>query len=310
MVLGPSSDPGLGGVPLNTGYASHTLSDLAPGSPSVLVGPTTVDDTSKGLKVAAIVASSLVLVVLVALVFVVVASGRSSPPPSTTQLSQADSIASQTTPASNPAAAGAASVSVSVGSPTVTSGEAVSLPVLFNGDPSQVESTTLVMNGLPTPDTARGLRNQFSFPTSFPGTVQLKVSIRLKDGRMIESNTVSVTVVPTTTVAPSTVIVRPSPTSGGSTSGVPFGHWVSMLGAKPSYEIASELSTEIPGSTVAHSDDIASLRPGYWVVFMGSFSGADDALANCRSLGRYSRDDCYAAFLSTNPADITKVKYP
>jgi len=87
-----------------------------------------------------------------------------------------------------------------------------------------------------------------------------------------------------------------------------------MLGALPTQAEAeseqAKLSSVAPGLRVALSDNIPSLVPGWWVVYVPTFPTGEDAIEYCRSIGRGHRDQCYASYFSPNPDDRLRRIFP
>lgn len=105
------------------------------------------------------------------------------------------------------------------------------------------------------------------------------------------------------TAAPGTVPPGSSSSPGGT---VPAGGrtWTAMRSSLPDEASARALAAEI-GGYAFRSDEYASLRSGLWVVAVGSYATAEDALDYCRQNGLYDADDCVALPLSQDPADIS-----
>ncbi|MDJ0343468.1 serine/threonine-protein kinase [Streptomyces sp. H10-C2] len=65
---------------------------------------------------------------------------------------------------------------------------------------------------------------------------------------------------------------------------------------------------QIPDARLLRSDDFASLRPGYWVVYTpGPFADGRAALALCASAGRTSDNQCDGRYLSHHAPDIVLI---
>jgi hypothetical protein len=94
--------------------------------------------------------------------------------------------------------------------------------------------------------------------------------------------------------------------------------WIAQLYSEPvSTGIASrdqrlaQVRADVPGAQVLRSDDFASLRTGYWVIYdPGPFSDGSAALAFCATHGRVSKDQCIGRFLSHHAADIQYQCFP
>jgi serine/threonine protein kinase len=120
------------------------------------------------------------------------------------------------------------------------------------------------------------------------------------------------------TPAPSAAGTRSAPASSASTTAPANGTWIAQLGSVPvsagSSALQSELAQvwqQIPGAQYLVSDDYASLRPGYWMIYYdGSFANGTEAVAYCAAHGRTTRNQCIGRFLSNNPADIIYMCYP
>ncbi|MFI8192366.1 protein kinase [Streptomyces sp. NPDC085946] len=89
------------------------------------------------------------------------------------------------------------------------------------------------------------------------------------------------------------------------------GRWIAQLHSEP---VASGTAARdqrlagirrtVPDAAVLRSDDYASLRPGYWVVYApGPFTDGRAALAYCAARGRTTTTTCIGRYLSTSPAD-------
>lgn len=117
------------------------------------------------------------------------------------------------------------------------------------------------------------------------------------------------TTVPPVTYPPAT-LARSAPVDGS----VPMDTWAVMLGSLDSESSAEQHLADLrgvaPRARILDSTTVGSLRDGYWVVYEGGYASADAALAGCRAIGFSHRDDCYAAYLSTNPADQDRRAYP
>ncbi|WP_128374528.1 serine/threonine-protein kinase [Streptomyces cavernae] len=109
----------------------------------------------------------------------------------------------------------------------------------------------------------------------------------------------------------------PSPVGSparGSTpqSGPADGSWIAQLHSEPvSAGTAArdqQLATvrqSVPEAQVLRSDDYASLRPGYWVIYApGPFDDGRAALAFCAERGRTSSTACLGRVLSGSTADF------
>ena len=90
------------------------------------------------------------------------------------------------------------------------------------------------------------------------------------------------------------------------------GTWIAQLGSVPvsagTAALQSGLAqvrTQVPGAQYLTSDNYASLRPGYWVIYYdGSFNNGTEAIAYCAAHGLTTANQCVGRLLSANPADI------
>ncbi|MDF3150120.1 serine/threonine protein kinase, partial [Streptomyces sp. T21Q-yed] len=110
----------------------------------------------------------------------------------------------------------------------------------------------------------------------------------------------------------------PSPTPGSTPPartpiGTPEGRWIAQLHSEP---IASgtaardrqlaAIRRSVPEATVLRSDDYASLRGGYWVIYApGPFTDGRAALTFCAERGRTTANTCLGRYLSTDATDST-----
>ncbi|WP_406306877.1 serine/threonine protein kinase [Streptomyces sp. NBC_00885] len=111
---------------------------------------------------------------------------------------------------------------------------------------------------------------------------------------------------PTPTVTPTQSVtqITPPPPSAG--------RWIAQLFSEPvgSGTAARDLRLakvrqSVPEAVFARSDDYASLRPGYWVIYApGPFADGRAALTFCAERGRTSANTCIGRYLSTSSADI------
>ncbi|MCH0557640.1 serine/threonine-protein kinase [Streptomyces sp. MUM 16J] len=121
---------------------------------------------------------------------------------------------------------------------------------------------------------------------------------------------------PTPTPSPSS---SPTP-SGSQQSSAPAdsGRWIAQLSSEPvsSGTAARDqhlhrIRTSVPEALYLRSDDYASLRPGYWVIYApGPFADGRAALTFCAERGRTTANACIGRYLSTSPADFTLQCYP
>jgi hypothetical protein len=120
-----------------------------------------------------------------------------------------------------------------------------------------------------------------------------------------ESTTSSTTTTTTTTTASTTTT---------TTVAGPLDEWVVVLASVESsdgptavQERLSQLRSVAPDARTLVSDDYASLRPGYTVIYLpGPTSGAA-AVAHCGQLGLSVPNQCYGRYLSQDPADQDQV---
>ncbi|WP_141367715.1 serine/threonine-protein kinase [Streptomyces sp. 6-11-2] len=93
---------------------------------------------------------------------------------------------------------------------------------------------------------------------------------------------------------------------------LPDGRWVAQLYSDPvSAGIADRdkrlatIRRSVPEAEVLRSDSYASLRPGYWVIYVpGPFTDGRSALAFCAARGRTTANACIGRYLSTSAADF------
>ncbi|WP_369029531.1 serine/threonine-protein kinase [Streptomyces adonidis] len=118
----------------------------------------------------------------------------------------------------------------------------------------------------------------------------------------------------------------PGPTAGTSTSPTPSAttpspsitpsavgaRWIAQLHSEPvgsgTAARDARLATvreSVPEAVFLRSDDYASLRPGYWVIYApGPFADGRAALAFCAERGRTTPNTCLGRYLSTSAADF------
>ncbi|MEV6683338.1 hypothetical protein AB0N09_41790 [Streptomyces erythrochromogenes] len=105
---------------------------------------------------------------------------------------------------------------------------------------------------------------------------------------------------------------------GLTTHPTPAGHWIVQLASIPKTdgEPAREqnlavIRRKVPTARVLDSDQYASLRPGYWVVYdPGPYATGADAVAFCHEAGLNTRNNCRGRYLSPRPEDSTLVCEP
>ncbi|WAZ23004.1 protein kinase [Streptomyces cinnabarinus] len=108
-----------------------------------------------------------------------------------------------------------------------------------------------------------------------------------------------------TAVTPSRT-VRPKPPAAG-------GQWIAQLYSEPVSsgtaardERLARIRTTVPGAVYVRSDNFASLRPGYWVIYApGPFADGRAALRFCAERGRTTATTCIGRYLSKNAADFS-----
>ncbi|MDQ8701526.1 serine/threonine-protein kinase [Streptomyces sp. LHD-70] len=107
---------------------------------------------------------------------------------------------------------------------------------------------------------------------------------------------------------------EPTPTREPSRTQKPpaAGSWVAQLFSEPvstgtaarDRRLANIRQT-VPGARYVRSDNYASLKPGYWVIYApGPFAGGRAALNHCATLGRTSPNTCVGRYLSHDRADF------
>ncbi|MBO1285557.1 serine/threonine protein kinase [Streptomyces sampsonii] len=102
----------------------------------------------------------------------------------------------------------------------------------------------------------------------------------------------------------------PRPPSGGSWIAQLFSEPVSTGTATRDRRLAS-VRAEVPEARYLHSDDYASLRPGYWVFYVpGPFDDGRAALRFCAEKGRTSGNECVGRYLSDDGADADAICHP
>ncbi|MFD2689260.1 serine/threonine-protein kinase [Streptomyces phyllanthi] len=114
---------------------------------------------------------------------------------------------------------------------------------------------------------------------------------------------------PKTSTTPST---GPSATPSKSSPGTPVTEtWIAQLYSEPvgsgtaarDRRLATIRET-VPEATYVRSDDYASLRAGYWVIYApGPFTDGSAALAFCAERGRTTANSCIGRYLSDSSAD-------
>ncbi|MFE0133193.1 protein kinase [Streptomyces sp. NPDC059037] len=106
---------------------------------------------------------------------------------------------------------------------------------------------------------------------------------------------------------------RPGPTTPPATSPAapPASGWIAQLFSEPvgSGEAARDrrlaaVRKDVPEAAYVRSDDYASLRPGFWVIYApGPFADGRAALRFCAERGKTSGDTCVGRYLSSSGDD-------
>jgi len=123
---------------------------------------------------------------------------------------------------------------------------------------------------------------------------------------------------PAATDPPALTRAPTPPTVPMTTGGDLTGTWVAQLASVPKSDGAAkrdaklaEVRADVPTANVLDSDDHASFKPGFWVVYSeGPFTDGDAALAYCRARGRTSTAECVGRFVSDTPSDIAYICPP
>ncbi|MET7618042.1 serine/threonine-protein kinase [Streptomyces sp. NPDC005408] len=123
----------------------------------------------------------------------------------------------------------------------------------------------------------------------------------------------------TSTAASPTPSPTPTKSAGPTESATPItppppsgGRWIAQLFSEPVGSGAAardlrlaKVRQSVPEAVFVRSDDYASLRPGYWVIYApGPFADGRAALTFCRERGRTSANTCIGRYLSTSSADF------
>ncbi|MFD7440419.1 serine/threonine-protein kinase [Streptomyces sp. NPDC059909] len=149
-----------------------------------------------------------------------------------------------------------------------------------------------------------------------PGTGTTTGGAKGSGGASASTSTAPATPVSSTPPSPSptpapTATPTPTPTPS-DVPGPPPGRWIAQLFSEPvgsgtaarDRRLANVRRT-VPEAGFLRSDDYASLRPGYWVVYApGPFADGRAALALCAERGRTSANTCIGRYLSTSSADF------
>ncbi|MEU9785749.1 protein kinase [Streptomyces phaeochromogenes] len=120
---------------------------------------------------------------------------------------------------------------------------------------------------------------------------------------------------PESTPAPSKEASQPaaSPSKEATTPSASEGRWIAQLFSEPvgsgtatrDQRLAAVRKT-VPEAVYVRSDDYASLRPGFWVIYApGPFTDGRAALSFCADRGRTTSTTCVGRYLSTESADYS-----
>ncbi|MFF5009694.1 protein kinase [Streptomyces phaeochromogenes] len=120
---------------------------------------------------------------------------------------------------------------------------------------------------------------------------------------------------PESTPAPSKEASQPaaSPSKEATTAPASEGRWIAQLFSEPvgsgtatrDQRLAAVRKT-VPEAVYVRSDDYASLRPGFWVIYApGPFTDGRAALSFCADRGRTTSTTCVGRYLSTESADYS-----
>ena len=126
--------------------------------------------------------------------------------------------------------------------------------------------------------------------------------------------TAAPTITPTTSFHEPQTYASTLPANVASAADIPIGTWAVFLGT---YRTESEAASHLAGMTgeasaaqILHSTDVPNLSDGWWIIYLGGYDTSDDAIDQCYSMSLTDRDDCYASYLSTDPADNKLRVYP
>lgn len=120
-------------------------------------------------------------------------------------------------------------------------------------------------------------------------------------------------------ITPATSVTQTPGTHQVSPSGADSADtWIAQLASVPKQSgteardrALTEIRRTVPGAETLDSDDFASLRPGYWVVYWaGPFANGRAALAFCETVGRTEANDCVGRYLSRDVHDLTLICRP
>ncbi|GAB2954329.1 hypothetical protein GCM10023080_011430 [Streptomyces pseudoechinosporeus] len=110
---------------------------------------------------------------------------------------------------------------------------------------------------------------------------------------------------PTPTPTPPKQTARPPAAPKGD-------RWIAQLYSEPVSagtaardQRLAKIRQSIPGAIYVRSDNFASLRPGFWVIYApGPFANGRAALTFCRERGRTTANTCMGRYLSKNASDF------
>jgi hypothetical protein len=109
-------------------------------------------------------------------------------------------------------------------------------------------------------------------------------------------------------VSTTETVATPAPTPSGPS----VGDWIVQLesvstsaGQGSLDRLLAENRAVVPEAQVLLSDDFASMKPGFWVVYApGPFSTGMDAISFCDAYGLGMPDDCLGRLLTSSSADV------
>ncbi len=120
---------------------------------------------------------------------------------------------------------------------------------------------------------------------------------------------------PASTPAPSKEASQPaaSPSKEATTPPATDGRWIAQLFSEPvgsgtaaRDQRLAAVRKSVPEAVYVRSDDYASLRPGFWVIYApGPFTDGRAALSFCAERGRTTPTTCVGRYLSTASADYS-----
>jgi len=120
---------------------------------------------------------------------------------------------------------------------------------------------------------------------------------------------------PESTSAPSKEASQPaaSPSKEATTPSATDGRWIAQLFSEPvgsgtaaRDQRLAAVRKSVPEAVYVRSDDYASLRPGFWVIYApGPFTDGRAALSFCADRGRTTSTTCVGRYLSTESADYS-----